>query len=180
MILVGGYTPGPFSDGPYDDAWEMRFDDATWHLIPPGEASLPVWTSPSAAYDSRRHRELLFENDWLWALDLDAQQHRRRDLALDTAVPGPPSAGAFSLGLAGPNPFWDRLVADVGLDGDALAELTLFDITGRRVMNMTVDPGAGKRQHITAEIGTRLRPGVYMLRLRQERQIRTLRIVHAH
>ncbi len=177
MIMVGGFVPGPFSKGPFDDAWEFRFDDLTWHLISPGDAAVPVWTAPDAVYDSRRRRELVFENDWLWALQLATEgRGRRRTVFEDVALVGDADV---SLRLIGPNPFWESFAAEVSLRGTAPASLDLFDVSGRRVWSQAIGPEAGRRLLVRAEGVGRLRPGVYLLSLTQEHQTRTMRVVHA-
>ncbi len=175
MIMLGGYVPGPFSRGPFDDAWEFRFDDRTWHLISPAGAALPVWTTPGAVYDSRRHRELVCENDWLWSLQLATEGRGRRRMAPDDVAPA--VDGVVALRLNGPNPFSDSFAAEVSLRDAAPASLDLFDVSGRRVWSRAISILAGRRQLVRSEGMGHLRPGVYLLKLTQERQTKTARVV---
>jgi hypothetical protein len=180
MILVGGFVPGAFSKGPFDDAWEFRFDDLTWRPISRADAALPVWTTPASVYDSRRHRALFFENDWLWSLQLASEGWSRRRLALrDGAAAGAGVDEPFSLRLNGPNPFSETFEAEVSLRERAPARLALFDVAGRRVWSREIDPGASRRQIVRVEGVGWLRAGVYLLQLTQGRETQTMRVVHA-
>ena len=62
------------------------------------------------------------------------------------------------------------------LADDSPAELELFDISGRRVLDRSLRGGAGERS-VSLGLEQRLAPGVYLLRLSQRTQRATLRVV---
>jgi len=177
MIVIAGNVPGTFSGVRYDDAWEFRFDDLTWHRIPPQGAPVPLWVYPSAAYDSRRNEALVSANDWLWTLDLGGERREHHDAAIDEVTPATVDE-PLSLSVSGPNPFSKGFSAAVSIRGTSAARLELFDIAGRRVWAKPIEPALRQRQIVRADGIAELQPGIYMLKLTQEHQMKTVRLVH--
>ena len=94
---------------------------------------------------------------------------------------GPPALGAFSLGRIFPNPLAGRaLSASVSLPDAAPAQLSLFDLRGRRLARRLVEAGASGTEVVQLRIPGGLRSGVYMLQLEQRGRVmsRKVSIVH--
>ena len=79
--------------------------------------------------------------------------------------------------MAGPNPF--RSVTAVALvvpEAVAEARVEVFDVVGRRVAALHAGPlGAGERRFVVE--GSRLAPGVYVVRALVGAEVSALRIV---
>ena len=182
MVMVGGWVPGAFARGPFDDAWEFPLDEARWRRIAEGEA-VPLWRSLAGAYDSRRHRFLFQEHQWLWSLEParggDAQS--RGMTAEATFADGTPLAGvpSMSLAIVGSNPFSEDIVAEVCLPEVVPARLELFDVAGRRVWSHETRFDRNGSHLVRADGLGALSPGVYLLRLTQAPQSRVVRVVHS-
>jgi hypothetical protein len=92
---------------------------------------------------------------------------------------GAPVPGTRGLILAGarPNPAARGLTVAFALSGDAPAEITVFDPSGRRILTRDVS-GLGPGEHVV-DVGaaTGLKPGVYMIRLTQAGQSVTKRAI---
>jgi hypothetical protein len=182
-ILVGGFVPGAFARGPFDDAWEFRLGDLRWDRIPPQGAPVPLWRSPGGAYDSRRDRIILFENDWLWSLASMRKATRggERLSSEEEHQPDEPDTRAtlaLSFGVGGTNPFSENLVVELSLPTAAPAVLELFDVAGRRVWARDLSGLEGGIQRVQLQGMGRLRPGVFLLRLTQADQSLGLRVIH--
>ena len=183
MIVVGGWVPGAFARGPFDDAWEFRLDDAQWWRIP-AEGAIPLWQSPHGTYDSRRDRFVFQEYDWLWTLQPNrkgaaSEFSRFTAEATPTERVFPASEMALSLAVASSNPFAESFVVRVGLLEVAPALLELFDVGGRRVWSREVAFQQGGPHLVRASGLSGLRPGVYLLRLAQSHESRTVCLVHS-
>jgi hypothetical protein len=183
MIVVGGWVPGAFPRGPFDDAWEFGFDDSKWRQIP-ADGVIPLWRSPASAYDSRRNRFLFQEYDWLWALQPTRNVPPTGSWVLAVeAVPSErvdPASKTLSLSIVSSNPFAGSFVAEIRLPEDAPATLELFDVGGRRVWAQETTSRQGGRRLVRAAGLSCLRPGVYLLRLTQSHHSRVVRLVHVH
>jgi hypothetical protein len=97
-----------------------------------------------------------------------------------TAVGGAPRAG-FGLRLLSPNPSPGRVVLALSLPDESPAEVTIFDVRGRRVARLADGVlGAGLhtlRWERVDEGGTRLAPGLYFVRARTPDTSALVRIV---
>lgn len=181
MVMVGGWVPGAFARGPFDDAWEFALDVAEWRLIAPEEA-VPLWRSPAGAYDSRRRRFLFNEYHWLWALQSGGgDSESPRSVAEATLAEGAHLASrpSMSLAIEGSNPFSEGIVAEVSLPEAAPALMELFDVAGRRVWSQETRFNRSGSHLVRVAGLTALSPGVYLLRLTQARQSRVVRVVHS-
>lgn len=103
-----------------------------------------------------------------------------------TSVSGTPPdelIPSVRLGSGHPNPFSSSTTIDFALSGSAYARLMVFDVEGRLVTTL-VDDVLGPGMH-TVEwngsdlAGTRVSPGVYLVRLESGRETRSRKIVLA-
>jgi hypothetical protein len=169
MVVVGGFIPGPFRKGPFRDIWALDFASERWMRLSAEGGPVPNWAAPLAIYDARRHRMVVGENDYLWALEF--QVRGRRNAA---ALPGDEAIGGPS---PAPNPSSGRFHAEFTLPDFAPATLELFDLAGRRVWSEEVgDLGPG---HHAIEVASSdgLAAGVYIMWLRQGRHSATTRFL---
>jgi len=110
----------------------------------------------------------------------DAGNHRIQKFALDPTVdvPSTPPSPTFALEGVYPNPARSPdLTVQFDLPTAAPAMLELFDITGRRVADWNVGSLGTGRHSAHFATGARLAPGVYAVRLTQESNHRTARVV---
>jgi hypothetical protein len=85
---------------------------------------------------------------------------------------------ALALSAAGPNPSRaGRLLVSVQLPSDAPARLDLVDVTGRRVASQEVSALGAGRHTVDLSAGSRLASGIYVARLSQAGDARTVRMV---
>ena len=82
----------------------------------------------------------------------------------------------FELGQAYPNPFNNITNIWFSLDFEAMAHLALYDISGRKVMNL-VDSKFSAGKHSVALNGNPLAAGVYLLRLDSAGRTATQKVV---
>ena len=180
MIMAGGWVPGAFARGPFDDAWEFRLGNSSWHRIEPEEA-LPLWRSPQSAFDSRRNRMVLFEYDWLWAIEPVRRHSMKSPGSVSTEEIKPaklPQKLSTVMSVSASNPFADDLVVEMVLPSAASATLELFDVTGRRVWRKAIEPNAAGHLRIRESHFDGLHRGVYLLKLTQSKDSRMTRLVH--
>jgi hypothetical protein len=95
------------------------------------------------------------------------------------------AAGSGSIGLAlesiRPNPVrGGALTVSLTLPTSDPATLEVIDVTGRRVAGRSVGSLGRGRHTVHAAENLRLAPGVYFVRLRQGRHVRTARVVVLH
>jgi hypothetical protein len=96
-----------------------------------------------------------------------------------TAVPSrPPATTRLALAGASPNPSRGRpLMVSFSLAGGEPARLELYDVAGRRLAARDVTPLGPGTHRVDLAGDTRLRPGVYLLRLEQAGRVTSARAV---
>jgi hypothetical protein len=87
----------------------------------------------------------------------------------------PPGSSRLTLRGAWPNPTAGALVVSFQLPSSAPASLTVLDVSGRRVIDREVGT-LGPGNHVLDLGGNELRPGVYMIRLVQAVDLRSVRV----
>ncbi len=144
----------------------------TARVIPGTNADSHIWGLDTGAAGSaftlwsnagpEQYEKIFYMGEMMRALD-----------AADVPVP----ARVTTLALAAPRPTPTRGAFDVRctLPGQAAATLSLYDVSGRRLRDVTLQ-GAGEHvAHLDA--AGELAPGVYLLRLTQGHESRTARAV---
>jgi hypothetical protein len=105
----------------------------------------------------------------LFILDRDSVPSVARIIQVTRPPGGAPVPGHGGLSLSGarPNPATRGLLIAFALSNDQPAELSVFDLNGRRVLTRDLS-GMGVGEHVI-DVGsaTGLKPGVYMIRLTQ-------------
>jgi hypothetical protein len=71
-----------------------------------------------------------------------------------------------------PNPFGNELSVTVESPSESPVMIELYDLTGRLVESFP-----GVEPHATTKAGASLKPGIYMLRVSQDEQVQTMKIV---
>lgn len=165
-------TPRPDSTG---TAGTAQTDTLALAALGDGNAML-VWEDP------RPHPTAgAVETAWAMLLRPDgpaatlASGSAARSMPASAPRPNTPAA-RLALHAALPNPSHGQPVVRLTLADDSPAELELFDISGRRVLDRSLRGGAGERS-VSLGLEQRLAPGVYLLRLSQRTQRATLRVV---
>jgi hypothetical protein len=93
------------------------------------------------------------------------------------SMPRPEAPGArLALHAALPNPSHGQPSVRLTLADDSPAELEMFDISGRRVLDRSLRDAPGEHT-IALSPGQRLAPGIYLLRLSQHTERATMRVV---
>jgi len=88
-----------------------------------------------------------------------------------------PATGELALANAGGNPTAGPLSVRFTLAGPAPARLEVLDVSGRRVAMRQIDGGASSDVSLALDETRSLPAGVYLVRLQQGREARTVRIV---
>ncbi len=194
-----------FTSNPWDDCVAAPSDNGgivfAWDDIGAGRARairlrwlMPDGTNDPAAPDTGRVIPGTNSGSHLWGLAADGAGAVWTLWSNDVDTPGkaflmnhmarvpyvadvPPPAPATALALAAPRPTPTRGALDVRctLAGQAPARLSLFDVNGRRLRDVTLQ-GAGDHVVRLEALGA-LPPGVYLLQLSQGRESRTARAV---
>lgn len=152
------------------------------------DANVVPGTWAGMTLDSVNHRLFLTETDyqthgWLYVFDYNGT-------ALDTLPVGiSPVAMAVDYGVtvgmpgeqptkgtikAFPQPFGDRLQVDLRTLGAAATELTLLDLTGRKLLHQTLH-GNGLLSLEVPNLGA----GAYLLQVRTRTGVETIKVIHA-
>jgi hypothetical protein len=165
MLIIAGAQGRSIAE--FNDVWYLDLTSNQWSRSDPSGGPTPQWFNHAAVYDSRRDRIVMFENAYLWALELSPTGRARaesRDLASSPASIEEPSP---ELGLRTQSPALGRSVthAEVILPDAAPASLQLFDLAGRRIWSREVG-SLGRGAHpIDVAAGEHLAAGIYLLRL---------------
>jgi galactose oxidase-like protein/Kelch motif protein len=173
MIVFGGYGTGYMQD-----TWALSLSaPRRWtNLLPTGSppASRLLYT---AIYDPVRDRVLVYGGEGqgnerfgdTWALDFgsSAASSRPRATPVGDRVPAQGQAPEFALQRVRPNPWSgnDALAVSFSLPGGDPARLELFSISGQRVWVRDVGSMGAGSHDVRFDPGSRLAPGLYMLRL---------------
>jgi len=107
-----------------------------------------------------------------------------RDLRMDggtVGVAGGEASTSLRLALSGPNPASGQMAFVVFLPGHGDVDLSLYDVSGRRMETLLQGWDQGGRHELVWDgrgpKGSRVAPGVYLARLRWGSESRTLRVV---
>lgn len=165
-----GFTGGGFYF--HDRAYDLSLEPAFRDIPHTGDTLAVVWSL--GAISGPAASQWQGGADESWAID-----NVRVTVTLPD-VGAPPVTGPARLRLAGmrQNPArGGRLLVDFALPSGEPSRLALVDLAGRLVRELEVgELGAGTHS-VNLTGGTRLAPGLYLLRLTQGRDVRTARAV---
>ncbi len=177
MVIVGGFEPGAFADGPWNDAWSFDLSSLQWTRLAPLEGPAPVWSAPLVARDTRRHATVVMEGLTTWVLQAGPGRSGGRASGPYASAPTLDVAPlALALGPARPNPAAGPFTVEFSLANGSPASLELLDVGGRRVWSRGVGALAPGRHVVTVD-AARAPVGLYWLRLAQDGAVRTLKVV---
>ena len=179
MVIVGGYCPGAFSRGPWNDSWALDLSTLAWTRLSPSGGPPPVWAAPLGVRDPRRHRTVAMEGDCFWTLETGPRRSGGRAAGpgrSDAECVSPRDPG-FALHGARPNPMAGGFLAEFSLPDAGAAALELVDVSGRRVWTREVGSLGSGRHAVTVLDGARLPVGLYLLRLTHGGEARTVKVV---
>ena len=163
-------------------------DGNAWDLVIDAPEGDPVHVSFQgvAAIDEAQAVWLITEDTWA-VTDLreraeltlpSGRTHRFRLVVGSETFAESVSAGqdrlpvAFALGASYPNPFASTTSFSLALPREASVELTVYDVTGRRVRTLHSGPLSAGRHTVgwnaTDESGSRVAPGVYFAKMASE------------
>lgn len=161
-----------------DNAWKLSLAGPTpdWQSIP----SVQKIAGHTAVSIPDARQIVVFggdNTDWsLASYRRDSYPRTIRYTVTDApaSVPVEPANVSLSLDGALPNPASEGLTVGYTLRHAAPARLELWDVSGRRVLERSVDSGAGRHRVRIAAAGT-IAPGVYLMTLIQGKEMRVRR-----
>ena len=163
LVVFGGF------DGSLrNDVWALSLaGPPAWTQLAPDGSIPPVRHLHGAVYDSLNGRMVVFggggssgplDDTWVLAWSTPA------------GIPPLRAPGEVALGLPRPNPGRDAVVFEFKLPAETWAELRVYDPAGREVRTLVAGtlPAGTHAAHwdATSTRGERVRPGVYLARLR--------------
>jgi hypothetical protein len=165
-----------YSDGSLTITWDSSAPGLTGATVYRLEDS--EWTRRGAAARDGRGFRWIDEDvvpgssyHYRLGIERDGEEIFTGDVTIEI-----PAVARFAVALIGSNPSQGTIQCGVDLESDDVANLSLWDIAGRRVVSRDVGSlGAG---HHSVELtqGAALAPGVYVVRLEQGRQAQSLRV----
>lgn len=171
-------------DGSNGDVYARRLTSAgvaQWSAATKGTAvttAVGAQTMPVIAAAASGGAILAWQDDRDGNSDIYAQRvDADGSLGTSNVSVAPSPASGLALSLAGENPARARQVLlRFSLAAGGPATLELIDVSGRRVRERALEGAAGGTNVVDLAVGEGLAPGLYLARLRQGSQVRTVRV----